>query len=306
MEQFALPVITVNILSWNRRAELAFILSELMHSHYPKECLEIIVVDNASHDGSAEMVRRQFPGVKLIALSKNIGIAGWNRGFAVARGEYIMVLDDDAYPERDAFGKITRFFQEHPKTGILNCGVVKGWHKDGPVMPSEDATIIIGFWGGCSVIRAEIIKKVGGYDEQFFIGAHEFDFAVRALDQDWHISYAPEIKVFHKAGGAYYYDWRYIYYTTRNKLWVTWKYFPLYAILTSNIIWIVHSLLLSMTTNTFKGYCLGLKDALAGMRYLRQSHPRRHMVNPAVTRRLLRRFSLKVMLKGINYIFASS
>ena len=78
------PLVTVNILSYNRKDELRNTLQKVYEQDY--ENIEVIVVDNASSDGSPEMVDKEFPGAKLIKLEKNIGIAGWNEGFVGARG----------------------------------------------------------------------------------------------------------------------------------------------------------------------------------------------------------------------------
>jgi len=94
------PLVTVNILSFNRRDELRNTLTKVYEQDYKN--IEVIVVDNASEDGSPEMVEEEFPDVILIKLDKNIGIAGWNQGFEIAKGEYVLVLDDDAYPAEGA------------------------------------------------------------------------------------------------------------------------------------------------------------------------------------------------------------
>ena len=93
------PLVTVNILSYNRKDELRNTLTKVYEQDYKN--IEVIVVDNASNDGSSEMVIKEFPNAQLIQLEKNIGIAGWNEGFKVAKGEYILVLDDDSYPPQE-------------------------------------------------------------------------------------------------------------------------------------------------------------------------------------------------------------
>ena len=90
------PLVTINILSYNRKDELRITLQKVFEQDYKN--IEVVVVDNASTDGAPEMVEQDFPQVKLIRLKKNIGIAGWNEGFKAAKGEYVLVLDDDSYP----------------------------------------------------------------------------------------------------------------------------------------------------------------------------------------------------------------
>ena len=110
------PLVTVNILSFNRKDELRNTLTKVYEQDYKN--IEVIVVDNASSDGSSEMVKSEFPEVQLIQMTKNIGIAGWNEGFKVAKGEYVLVLDDDAYPAKNA---ITLSLDEFESDDTLAC-----------------------------------------------------------------------------------------------------------------------------------------------------------------------------------------
>jgi GT2 family glycosyltransferase len=80
-EAHRLPRVTVAILAYNRRDALAVNLQKVSEIDYPRDRLEVIVVDNASEDGTAEMVRERFPEVELIVTERNVGIAGWNRAF---------------------------------------------------------------------------------------------------------------------------------------------------------------------------------------------------------------------------------
>ncbi len=89
------PLVTVNILSFNRKEELRITLTKVFEQDYKN--IEVIVVDNSSSDGSQKMVREEFPSVNIIELNENIGIAGWNKGFEIAKGKYVLVLDDDSY-----------------------------------------------------------------------------------------------------------------------------------------------------------------------------------------------------------------
>src|SRR4051794_9922894 len=93
-----LPTVTVVFLVYNRREELHESLQQMTKkSDYPAELVDVIVVDNASDDGSSAMVEAEFPEVRLIRREVNAGISGWNDGFRVASGEYVLALDDDCY-----------------------------------------------------------------------------------------------------------------------------------------------------------------------------------------------------------------
>src|SRR5437660_9897280 len=93
-----LPTVTVVFLVYNRRDELRTSLRQtLFESDYDPALVDVIVVDNASTDGSADMVRAEFPHVRLIVRDRNVGVSGWNEGLAAARGGYVLALDDDCY-----------------------------------------------------------------------------------------------------------------------------------------------------------------------------------------------------------------
>src|SRR3954471_21802260 len=87
------PAVTIVFLVYNRREELRTSLRQMLG----EADVEVVVVDNASQDGSAEMVREEFPHVRLLRREQNIGVAGWNDGFAIARGNWVLALDDDCY-----------------------------------------------------------------------------------------------------------------------------------------------------------------------------------------------------------------
>src|SRR5215212_3365382 len=89
------PSVSIVFLAFNRREQLRESLRRmLVESGYPPDLLEVIVVDNNSDDGTAAMVREEHPEVRLIENEQNQGAAGWNAGFRIARGDYILILDD--------------------------------------------------------------------------------------------------------------------------------------------------------------------------------------------------------------------
>ena len=90
------------------------------------EC-EVVVVDNGSKDGTAEMVRRDFPQVKLVALSQNTGIRGRNLGVQATHGDVVLSLDDDIeLTSPDTLGRVLHAFQVHSDLGALSLKVCDG------------------------------------------------------------------------------------------------------------------------------------------------------------------------------------
>ena len=93
-----LPLVSAVFLAYNRRDALRESVRRMTEdSGYPRDRLEVVVVDNASTDGTAAMVQAELPDVKLVRSAANIGAPAWNEGFAAAQGEYVLILDDDAY-----------------------------------------------------------------------------------------------------------------------------------------------------------------------------------------------------------------
>ena len=92
-----LPLVTVAIVARNRREELTMTLQKVTRElEYPGDRMEIIVVDNGSTDGTPAMLKSDFPAVQVISNATNEGAPAWNRAFRVGRGEFFLILDDDA------------------------------------------------------------------------------------------------------------------------------------------------------------------------------------------------------------------
>lgn len=219
------PLITVNILAFNRSDDVRITLNKIIRElDYPKDRLEIIVVDNASSDGTKEMVAGEFPGVKLIVNEINTGIAGWNRGFAAGAGDYFFVLDDDSAPV-SGFKEAIRYLEQHEKVGILACNIIGGaFITEGTnFQPEQDG---IGFIGCGAIIKRSVVEAIGGYADWIFLYTHEYEYGIRCLNQGYAIRYLRDCVVHHRASTVNRSLKRLITYTTRNELLIAYKYFP--------------------------------------------------------------------------------
>ena len=201
------PLVSVVILTWNRRVRLLRTLAELGRATYSHR--EVIVIDNASQDGTPEAVREGHPSVRLISLPYNTGVAGWNEGFRVAEGKYVVVLDDDSHPAPDAIGNIVEAFEGNPRLGIVACRILQSTTNEilnPPLAPSgfplpqhawaEDIPYM-SFAGEGAGIRTSLIRAIGGYDANFFLYGNEEDFSARALQASWDIRYFSSIVFYH-------------------------------------------------------------------------------------------------------------
>jgi GT2 family glycosyltransferase len=194
------PLVTINILSFNRKGELRNTLTKVFEQDYKN--IEVIVVDNASSDGSAEMVRNEFPDVQLIQMQKNIGIAGWNEGFKVAKGEYVLFLDDDAYPCKDAIHKSLIEFENNKIVACITFNLIdletnklffNHW------LPSDRSKKL--FWPvfvGCAFItKKDRLPKSFVFPENYFVYQHELPMSAEIYINSKKILYTPEIIGYH-------------------------------------------------------------------------------------------------------------
>lgn len=177
------PLVTVAILAYNRRDPLAITLEKVTTAlEYPRDQLEIIVVDNASTDGTAEMVRERFPSVKIISNPENVGIAGWNRAFEQGAGEWFLVLDDDCYIEGDA---LQRALEGASREGADLVSFHVDSSDPGVAFSEKYQTGVLSFWGCAALVSARAVHELGGFDERLFIWAHELEFTMRLLDRGY-------------------------------------------------------------------------------------------------------------------------
>ena len=221
------------IVNYNSREVLKECLDNLKKNH---SALEIIVVDNASPDGSAEMVKREFPEVTLFALMKNIGLAGGNNtGLRAAKGDYVLFLGPDAFPEVGAIGKLISHMQKNPEVGVsvgemrlrdgridrdAHRGFPSPWvsltHFSGLENLFPKSRLFGGYFLGykdfkkvqdidlCTshfmLTRKKIFDEVGLWDEDFFVYGEDVDFCWRVKKAGWRIVYVPGVKILHYKG----------------------------------------------------------------------------------------------------------
>jgi glycosyltransferase involved in cell wall biosynthesis len=189
------PVVTAAILAFNRRDELATTLSTLLtRLDWPAGRLEIVVVDNASTDGTAEMVRERFPSVKLILSPTNEGIGAWNRAFAVGRGDWFLVLDDDCHIS----GTVLRQAVEHARRHAADM-VSFGVDSTTPGVAFSDAyrTGLLSFWGCAVLIARGPVEVLGGFESRLFLWCHEVEYTMRFLNAGFRHLTLPDLRALH-------------------------------------------------------------------------------------------------------------
>lgn len=229
------PDLSIIILNWNVRDLLRACLDSLKSS--AALAIEIVVVDAASSDGSAEMVAREFPPVKLIASADNLGYSrGNNIGMAASHGRYLLILNPDTAVAGDALDALVAYADAHPEVGIvgprlLNAdGSPQASRRRYPTLATaffestwlqpfaprrvldryyardvpDEAAALAADWltGACLLVRRGVYEQIGGFDEEFFMYSEELDYCRRARAAGWQIMYLPEARVYHYEGGS--------------------------------------------------------------------------------------------------------
>jgi GT2 family glycosyltransferase len=191
----AVPLVTVNVLAHDRRAQLATTLRTLRDDlDYPAEALELIVVDNASSDGTPEMLKQEFPEVRVIE-NENVGAAGWTRGFEAGRGDYFLVLDDDCYLQGDSLRRAVEAARGEG-ADLVSFRVVSSFEPSFEFETHYEVGLL-SFWGCAALISRQAVERLGGYDPNIFIWGNELEFTLRLLDQGFRHLFLEDVEAVH-------------------------------------------------------------------------------------------------------------
>ncbi len=230
--EYAVSIVIVN---WNTRDILRDCLKSIAHeTQLPHE---VIVVDNASNDGSADLVRDEFPGVRLIANDTNRGFAAANnQGLRIAQGQTLLLLNPDTIILDGAIDTMVGWLEQHPDVGCVGCQVLEDEHTIQRTCfadpgPTNLALIEFGLhrlspqgrflghaeygdWdrkserkvdvvsGMFMLVPRHVFEVVGLLDEAFFVYSEEADWCRRIRDAGWDCVFAPVARILHLEGGS--------------------------------------------------------------------------------------------------------
>jgi N-acetylglucosaminyl-diphospho-decaprenol L-rhamnosyltransferase len=221
------PTLSVIVVNWNTRDLLRESLGSLF-LYRPQGPLEIIVVDNGSFDGSVLMVTKEFPSVRLIRNRTNEGFAkATNRGIRSSRGEYVLLLNSDAFVQEGTLDGLINFMEESPDCAAVGPRLV---NPDGTVQPyvfGDDPTLPylvkrhfskmlrgkdlhpwesphvreVGWvTGACMMVRREAMVTTDLLDENMFMYFEDCEWCLRMRQTGWKVFFHPAFTVTHLGG----------------------------------------------------------------------------------------------------------
>lgn len=226
------------VVSYNVRELLLACVASLIDAQHLGELDAIVVIDNASSDGSGEAVRSRFPGVRVIdAPNRGYG-SGANIGIAETRHEYVLILNPDTVVQPGTVAGLTGYLDEHP--GVALVGPLLRY-PDGSIQPTRrrfperltplfESTIISEWWpgnrwarrfhmrdvsgtsdvpqevdwvvGAAMLVRRAAIEQAGGFDESFRMYSEEVEWCWRLRQHGWMVAYHPAVEIFHHEGAS--------------------------------------------------------------------------------------------------------
>jgi GT2 family glycosyltransferase len=209
--------VDVSVVSWNSWLHLQSALPALALQDYP--AYRVVVVDNASTDATPERVAARFPGIEVIRSERNEGFgAANNRCFARSRGRYVAVMNPDARPEADWLRALVRALDDNPDAALATSKVLlasderrvnaagnvvhvsgiaycRGLGDDQHDYVRDEPVAAVS--GAAFVARRDVLDRIGGFDERFFMYLEDTELSLRARLAGYDVVMAPRSRVVH-------------------------------------------------------------------------------------------------------------
>jgi len=204
--------ISVIIVSYNTADLTAACLKSVLASQRVSH--QIFVVDNASKDGSTEKIRKEFPAVRVIANETNRGFgAANNQALSECTGRYVVFLNPDTTVEPESFYQMAMFMDAHPEVGLAGPKVLNPdgtrqdsvsyrypGHRYGAAdlgsLPGNIACVL----GACQIASANLLRELGGFDEDFFLYGEDQDICLRVRKRGFEIGFIDDAVIMHHGG----------------------------------------------------------------------------------------------------------
>lgn len=233
--------VSVIVASHNAREFIERCVGALSETHH-----DVIVVDSASSDGTAEFVRERFPDVRVVQLTENRGYgAALNEGMALSGARYFLLMNGDAWPKPGAIEELLDFAESQPRAGVIGPRLL---NSNGTLQPSvrgfptlwrlateylflrwfaprsralnafysagfdhrsvRDAEFLV---GAVLLVRRDVVDEIGAFDTRFFMFNEEVDFCYRACEAGWRVVFYPGAQFVHVGGASTRLEWSRMY-----------------------------------------------------------------------------------------------
>ncbi|HEX5544861.1 MAG TPA: glycosyltransferase [Nitrospira sp.] len=198
--------VTVVVLTHNRAHE---VLRTIGHLARLPEAPTIIVMDNASSDGTSRQIAERYPAVQVLRMDTNMGAAARNAGIRHATTKYVALCDDDTWWTEGSLGLAADAMDRHAHVAVVTARVMVGPDRredptcramaESPLPRSADlpGPAILGFLAGASMVRRSALLEVGGFEPRFFLGGEEALVAYDLIEAGWSMLYLAEATVWH-------------------------------------------------------------------------------------------------------------
>jgi len=213
------PKVTITISTYNRKKDLIECLESIKEGDYPN--IGIVVADNGCVDGTAEAVKKRFPDVKVIRTEKNLGVSG-GKNLAIKNApkdsDYLLLLDDDYILKKNAISELVKAIDNKKEYGAATAKVLYfenpqivqlagakvglftgiNYIRNGPDGKEFSKFVDTEGIGGTGLVKMEVIKKVGLYDENYHYYYEDADLGIRIIKAGYKILFVPTSKILHK------------------------------------------------------------------------------------------------------------
>ncbi len=217
-----LPTVSVIVVNFNGRQLLEACFQSLLRQDYPTECVEILLVDNGSEDGSLALTESNFPSVNVIKNNTNVGFApAVNQGAAAATGDYLALINNDAYAKPNWLKEMVQTLEAHRDEGVICVGSkMLDWygrkidfigggvnfyghgdqffhHLPADAVEAKEEEILFAC-GGAMLVDREVFLQAGGFDDDYFAYFEDIDFGWRLWLYGYRVLLAPNAIVYHR------------------------------------------------------------------------------------------------------------
>ncbi len=227
--------VTISIVTYNSKNVLQKCIGSILETTKDID-IEIVVVDNYSQDGSAALVKKLFPHVRLIENNENVGFGrAHNQSFRISQGSYFLILNPDTVIFPNAIKRMIEFMDSHKNAGVVGCKlfwddenifmfpdlrihslrtvlihftsfcryfpnspISRWYYKTAYILWNTKTPIVVdGITGGLMLVRREVFESAGCFDENFFLFFEEHDLLRRIKKNGWEIYYLPDAEIQH-------------------------------------------------------------------------------------------------------------